>query len=165
MISDGVLAGRASGSILGSMSVLNPDFGKHKHAGPSELLLTALIDAFSILVIFLLMSFSSTGEILYIGKGTELPKAANTTVIERFPVVKIDEGKVYLEDALIEGNSLTAGLLELRQKWQEQHVGEEYPGTLTVQADRRVKYEVLNQIVVAASQAGFSDMKFAAVIK
>lgn len=165
MIDQGILHGKAVTSVLGSMSHLNPEGKPHKKSVASDLLLTALIDAFSILVIFLLMSFSSTGEILYIGKGTELPKAANTTLIERFPVVRVDEGKVYLEDALIEGDSLTAGLLDLRKKWQEMHPSEEYPGILTVQADRRVKYEVLNQIVVAASQAGFSDMKFAAVIK
>lgn len=165
MLNESTLQGKAVASVIGSLSVLNPEGQRHKKHGVSDLLLTALIDAFSILVIFLLMSFSSTGEILFIGKGTELPKAANTTLIERFPVVKIDEGTLYLEDAKIEGKDLTAGLLDLRKKWQETHPNEEYPGTLTIQADRRVKYEVLNQIVVAASQAGFADMKFAAVIK
>lgn len=165
MINQGVLHEKAIASVIGTMSHLNPEGKKHRKGIAGDLLLTALIDAFSILVIFLLMSFSSTGEILYIGKGTELPKAANTTLIERFPVVKIDEGKLYLEDQLIEGKTLTAGLLELRKQYQETHPNEEYPGILTIQADRRVKYEVLNQIVVAASQAGFSDMKFATVIK
>lgn len=165
MLAESTLKGKAVTSVIGSLSVINPEGYRKKKEGTSDLLLTALIDAFSILVIFLLMSFSSTGEILFIPKGTELPKAMNTTVIERFPVVKVDEGVLYLEDQRIEGNDLTAGLLELRKKWQETHPNEEYPGVLTVQADRRVKYEVLNQVVVAASQAGFADMKFAAVTK
>lgn len=165
MLAQSTLKGKAITSVIGSQSLLNPEGHRAKKAPLGDLLLTALIDAFSILVIFLLMSFSSTGEILFIPKGTELPKAANTTLIERFPVVKVDDGKLYLEDKLIEGRDLTAGLLELRKSWLEQHPGEEYVGTLTVQADRRVKYEVLNQVVVAASQAGFADMKFAAAIK
>lgn len=165
MAQQGVLHAKATESVIGSLSVLHPESEHQKRNVITDLLLTALIDAFSILVIFLLMSFSSTGEILFIGKGTELPKASFTTAIERFPTVKVDDGKLYLEDQLIEGEALTAGLLDVRKKWQELHPGEEYPGMLTVQADRRVKYELLNQIVVAASQSGFSDLKFAALVK
>lgn len=164
MVNKAILATRASHGVLGSQSVLNPESNQKPKSIISDLLLTALIDAFSILVIFLLMSFSSTGEILFINKGTELPKAANTTVLERTPVVKVDEGRLYVEDKEVAGDALTAALLALREQYQELHPGEEYPGVLTVQADRRVKYEVLNQIVVAASQAGFSDLKFAALM-
>lgn len=165
MLSQGVINDRPTQSILGSLSVLNPESTRHKRNIVADLLLTALIDAFSILVIFLLMSFSSTGEILFVGKGTELPKSSQAAQLERFPVVKVDEGKVYLEDQLVTADGLTAALLDLRKKYAESHPGEEDPGILTVQADRRVKYEILNQIVVAASQAGFSDLKFAAIIK
>lgn len=165
MLSQSTVNQTAMDSILGSMSILNPDNQRQKRTIVADLLLTALIDAFSILVIFLLMSFSSTGEILFVGKGTELPKSSQATVLERFPVVKVDDGKVYVEDQETTGDALTAALLDLRKKFTETHPGEEYPGILTIQADRRVKYEVLNQIVVAASQAGFSDLKFAAVIK
>ena len=81
-------------------------------------------------------------------------------------MVKVDEGQLFLEDKLVTADALTAELLDLRKQFQETHpAGTEYPGFLTIQADRRVKYEVLNQIVVAASQAGFSDLKFAALVK
>lgn len=164
MVNQAILHTRAVSGVLGSQSVLHPDSQQKKKSIVSDLLLTALIDAFSILVIFLLMSFSSTGEILFVGKGTELPQAKNTTVLERTPVVKVDDGKLYVEDKEVAGDTLTTALLELRKQYQETHPGEEYPGILTIQADRRVKYEVLNQIVVAASQAGFSDLKFAALM-
>ena len=68
MVNQGVLKEKALGSILASSSVLNPESEHHKKSIVADLLLTALIDAFSILVIFLLMSFSSTGEILFINK-------------------------------------------------------------------------------------------------
>ncbi len=164
MLNTGVLHTSACESIIGSLSVINPESERHSRNIVADLLLTALIDAFSILVIFLLMSFSSTGEVLFLGK-TELPKSAQSLVLERFPVVRVEEGKLYLEDKEIAGDQLTGSLLDLRKQYAEGHPGEEYPGILTVQADRRTKFELLNSIVVAAGQAGFSDLKFATVIK
>jgi biopolymer transport protein ExbD len=152
-------------SILGSESQINPKHGKWRRNINADLLLTALIDAFSILVIFLLMSFSSTGDILFLNKNTELPKASLATILERNPVVKIDEGKLYVEDKEVSSDSIVAELLEIRKKFTESRPGEEYPGIVTIQADRRVKYEQLNSIVLAASHAGFSDVRFAVMMK
>ena len=131
----------------------------------ADLLLTALIDAFSILVIFLLMSFSSTGEILFIGKDTELPKARLGEILERNPVVKVEGGLMFVEDKEVKSDTIIPALIELRKQFAETRPGEEYPGIVTVQADRRVKYEVLNQIVLAASAAGFGDIRFAVIAK
>jgi biopolymer transport protein ExbD len=111
------------------------------------------------------MSFSSTGEILYLGKNQELPKAALATQLERNPVIKIDDNKYYVEDAEVSPDGLVAALLDLRKKFQEIRPNEEFPGIITVQADRRVKYELLNSIVLASAQAGYSDIKFAVVMK
>ncbi len=152
-------------SVLASESQLNPKHGKWSRNINADLLLTALIDAFSILVIFLLMSFSSTGDILFLGKNTELPKAALATVLERNPVVKIDDGKMFVEDKEVNAESIVSELLEIRKKFTETRPGEEYPGIVTIQADRRVKYEQLNSIVLAASHAGFSDVRFAVMMK
>ena len=131
----------------------------------ADLLLTALVDAFSILVIFLLMSFSSTGDLLTIGKDTELPQARLTETLERNPVVKIEAGKIYLEDKPVTGDGLIAALLELRKQFSVGREGQEFPGIVTVQADRRVKYDFLNQIVLACAHAGFSDIRFAVLAK
>lgn len=99
------------------------------------------------------------------GKGIELPKAAKGETLERTTLVKIDDGKIFLEDKQITAETLTAALLEVRQRFQETHPGEEFPAVLTIQGDRRLKYEMLNGIVLASSQAGFSDIKFAIVMK
>ena len=165
MISDGILKTSVLSGVLESNSILAPKGQHAKRHIVAELLLTALIDAFSILVIFLLMSFSSTGEILMIGKDQELPKARLANVLERNPVIKVDDGKLFVEDKLVDANSITAELLDLRKKYQEIHPNEEFPGIATIQADRRVKYEFLNQIILAMNQAGYSDIKFAVVLK
>lgn len=163
--SQSVLQDSAMPSVLLGESQLHPKHGRGRREVNAELLLTALIDAFSILVIFLLMSFSSTGEILFIGKDQELPKASLVEMLERNPVVKVENGLLYVEDKEVTSETLISSLIDLRKQFAETRPGEEYPGILTVQADRRVKYEVLNQIVMAASAAGFGDIRFAVIAK
>ncbi|MBX3022895.1 MAG: biopolymer transporter ExbD [Bdellovibrionales bacterium] len=160
-----VLTDTAMTSVLAGESQLRPSHAKVKRNVNADLLLTALIDAFSILVIFLLASFSSSGELLTMSKDMELPKASLNEILERNPVVKIDGTKLYLEDKEITTDSLIAELIQLRKQFAETRPGEEYPGIVTVQADRRLKYELLNQIVLAASAAGFGDIRFAVLAK
>lgn len=151
-------------SVVGESSVIAPSGEKKNRNIVADLLLTALIDAFSILVIFLLMNFSSTGELLMMGKGMELPKAS-AEILDRNPVVKLDGGKLFLEDKEVTVDGLVQALLDLRKNFQETRPGEEFPAILTVQADRRAKYEQLSGVVQASAHAGFSDIKFAVVMK
>lgn len=161
-----VLQQTALQSHLAAQSVLGPKQARWKRILAADLLLTALIDAFSILTIFLLMSFSSTGEIIFINKGMELPKAAKAETLERNPVVKIDENQIYLESRAVgNGDALFQALLELRKKFTAERPQEEFSPIVTVQADRRIKYSFLNQVVVACAQAGFSDIRFAVLMK
>jgi biopolymer transport protein ExbD len=165
MLNQGVIKTSAFHSVIGESSVLGPKNERQKRGIVADLLLTALIDAFSILVIFLLMSFSSSGEIIYMSKGMELPKAALGEQLDRQPVVKIENGKIFLEEKQVTRDNLVAALLGLRKRFSETHPGEEFPGMITIQGDRRLKYEVLNDLVLASSQAGFSDIKFAVILK
>lgn len=165
LVNQSLLSQTALESPLAASSYINPKHGRWQRGIVADLLLTALIDAFSILVIFLLMSFSSTGDILYISKSTELPKARLADPLERNPVVKVEEGKIYIEDKLQTQDSLVGTLLGLRKNYQDSHPGQEYAGIVTIQADRKLKYEFLNQIVLAASHAGYSDIRFAVLMK
>ncbi len=160
-----VLGNSVQGSIIGASSVLSPKSARMKRNVLADLLLTALIDAFSILVIFLLMNFSSSGELLMIDKGMQLPDSTQAEFLERFPVVKVEDNKLFLEGKEVTADTLTAEFLELRKKHHEIHGNAEYPAVVTIQADRRMKYEQISQVVAAASQAGFSEMKFAVVMK
>ncbi len=164
MLNSSIVKDRAMVSIIGASSVLAPSDANRKKGINSELLLTALIDAFSILIVFLLMSFSSTGDLLSLSKDMELPTAGGEQ-LERYPVVKFESGKYFIESKEVTSNDLVQALLDLRKSHQEMRAGEEYPGILTVQADRRVKFEQLSAIVQASAQAGFGDIKFAVLMK
>ncbi|MDX9730359.1 MAG: biopolymer transporter ExbD [Bdellovibrionales bacterium] len=164
MLNSSIVKTTAFHSVIGESSILAPESERKKRNGLVELLLTALIDAFSILVIFLLMNFSSTGELLMVGKGVELPLATGD-VLERHPVVKVEDGQIFLEDKPVTADGLVQALLDLRENFTKNRPGEEFPAVLTVQADRRVKFENLSGVVQASAQAGFSDIKFAVVLK
>src|SRR5687767_15947997 len=59
--------------------------------------LVAYIDMMTMLVIFLLMSFSATGEILFVQKNIVLPNAQNWAELERAPVVGVSKDVVTLD--------------------------------------------------------------------
>ena len=165
VVNQGIIKNSAIGSVIGESSILAPKSERHKREVHAELLLTALIDAFSILVIFLLMSFSSAGDLVTVGKGIELPIAKMGEQLDRQPVVKVEEGKLFVEDKEVTEATLVSALLDLRKQFAKTRPNEEFPGIITIQGDRRLKYEQLNSIVLASSQAGFSDIKFAVITK
>ena len=154
------------GSAIGAQSILNPTGKKWKRSLFADLLLTALIDAFSILVIFLLMNFSSTGEILFITKGVELPQAGQADMLERNTVVRYDEGKFFIENKeMANQDAMIQELVDTRKEWASTHPNEEFKGILTIQADKKTKYENLNSIVLAMAHAGYGEIRFAVVTK
>ena len=59
--------------------------------------LVAYIDMMTMLVIFLLMSFSATGEILFVQKNIVLPDAQNWTDLERAPAIAVSKDVVTLD--------------------------------------------------------------------
>src|SRR3954451_4242169 len=63
--------------------------------------LVAYIDMMTMLVIFLLMSFNATGEILFIQKNIVLPDARNWTDLERAPVIGLTKDVVTLNGAQV----------------------------------------------------------------
>ncbi|MFP5519406.1 MAG: ExbD/TolR family protein [Bdellovibrionia bacterium] len=160
-----ILSQTALGTQLGAQSTINPKGKLWKRTITAELLLTSLIDAFSILVIFLLVNFSSTGEILSLDKDVELPKASLVDPIERNTVIKYTNGVYFLENEEVSQDQLVAKLLEKRQEWQAANPEQEFTGIITIQADRRTKFESLNSIVLAMANTGYSDIRFAVLIQ
>src|SRR3954469_12924625 len=63
--------------------------------------LVAYIDMMTMLVIFLLMSFSATGEFLFIQKNIVMPDAQNWTALERAPVIGLSKDVVTLDGAQV----------------------------------------------------------------
>jgi biopolymer transport protein ExbD len=56
--------------------------------------LTPFVDMMTILVTFLLMVFSSSGQLLQAQKGLDLPKAANQSALQLAPIIVIDKSDI-----------------------------------------------------------------------
>ncbi|MCB0377067.1 MAG: biopolymer transporter ExbD [Bdellovibrionales bacterium] len=131
----------------------------------ATVMLTSLVDAFSILVIYLLVNFSSAGDLLYLSKGMELPPAAKAVELTRNVVVKVEKDKLFLEEKEINGNELVGKLIDLKKNWEKYYPETEFTGAMTIQADRRQTYDLLSQVIQAGGHAGFSDINFAVIRK
>lgn len=70
---------------------------KNKRGVTAVLSLTAMVDMFTVLVIFLLQNYNSTGEILYIPKEVVLPKASIVKELKPAFVVTVSNKEVLLD--------------------------------------------------------------------
>ncbi|MBV2167914.1 MAG: biopolymer transporter ExbD [Bdellovibrio sp.] len=70
---------------------------KGKRDVTALLSLTAMVDMFTVLVIFLLQNYNATGEILYIPKEVVLPKATSVRELKPAHVVTISNKEILLD--------------------------------------------------------------------
>ena len=133
-----------------------------KKRRPATLMLTSLIDAFSILVVYLLMFFSSAGEMTYVSSDIDLPKASIIERLDRYSIIQIKKEGYFIEDVELKADSLVSYLANLKKELSKaQSTYENQKDTITIQADKTVKYDRLSPVIQACSHAGFSNIKFA----
>ncbi len=168
MLSDqSIINETAIESATSAGSTLKPSGGRGKKQLAQALMLTSLVDAFSILMIFLLMNFSATEEFIFLNKDTVLPEASQILELEQNTVVRIENEKLFIGEEELDESGLIAKLIEIRKDWAaatQEGVEAEDPG-VTIQADRMVAYEFLNKVVLASNHAGFSDIHFVVLRK
>lgn len=117
--------------------------GRAKKALLVGLMLTSLVDMFSMLVCFLLQTFSSSPEI-FVAKDIKLADAFSGTEVKVAPVLSVSKTALYLDqkeigslDKVLKSPApLVKGLEVLRQKWGKENPGKPYPGEINLQADR-----------------------------
>lgn len=74
---------------------------KGKRGVTAVLSLTAMVDMFTVLVIFLLQNYNTTGEILYIPKEVTLPKASSVRELKPSHVVTISDKEILLDKDVV----------------------------------------------------------------
>ncbi len=121
--------------------------------------LTSLIDAFSIIVIYLLIGTQNSGIETNISSKMNLPIASHSQGVDKqTAILRIEKGAYFLNDKAVPGNQLSNKLAELKKESTESV-------ELTVQADTEMKYADLDPLLKAGSQAGIEKLKFAVVPK
>lgn len=125
--------------------------------------LTALIDAFSILVIFLLSNFNGDAQNINVSANIVLPKVTHSELLTLGTVVKIEGSKYFIDEKEVSLNNIVAVLLETKKKNESQ--AEKVKNSLIIQADRNLGFDSLSPIIRAGGQAGFNTYKFAVLPK
>lgn len=152
--------------------VVKKAIGVGQRAVNQEIPLIPFIDFLLCIVIFLLMSFSATGE-LPIDKNVRLPKAENVIDMTEAPMVAIT-GTQILVDGTAAGSTRTIedanrmqrvdelfGILKnKRELWKQVNPGKEFPGVAVLQVDRRVTALVVKSVFQTAAMAGYPSISF-----
>jgi biopolymer transport protein ExbD len=147
--------------------------GGAKRVQVVDLLLTPLIDMFVILVVFLIMNFSATGELVQLSKDIRLPTAETVSELERAPIiqisantvaiegVKVGESDEILKDPDLRIPGLTDKLQEMRKVDEMMHPGQPFRGEIIINADKDVDFKLVRKVMFAASDAGYTKFNYA----
>lgn len=114
--------------------------------------LTTLIDAFCILVIFLLSNMNGQIQSLNLGKNISLPTASQSEILNEGIVVRVEKNDLYINDKKTTFQEMPKTLIELKS---------EIKNSLIIQADKQSDFEKISQLLRAGGQAGFEKYAFA----
>jgi biopolymer transport protein ExbD len=145
--------------------------GGHRSTNAS-LSLTSMIDFLVVTVVFLLMTFSASGE-TPVAKGLNLPKAENTLDMIDAPIVAV-VGSQILVDGAPAGNTRSVEesdrmqridelfniLKSKRELWKQTHPNKDFPGVAMLQIDQGIKAVVVKSVFQTAAFAGFPNVSF-----
>lgn len=142
------------------------------HGVNASLNLTPFIDFLVTIVVFLLMSFSASGEIP-VDKNTKLPSAENTVDMVDAPMVAITGTQILvdgvnagstraIEEAgrLMKIDELHNVLKNKRELWKQLNPGKQFPGVVVLQVDKRVPALVVKSVFQTAAFAGYPNVSF-----
>jgi biopolymer transport protein ExbD len=145
--------------------------GGHRSVN-QELPLVPFIDFLLCIVLFLLASFSATGE-LPVDKNVKLPSAQNVLDMVEAPMVAI-AGNQILVDGIPAGSTRSVEeanrlqrldelfnvLKSKRELWKQINPGKPFPGVVILQVDKRVTALVVKSVFQTAAFAGYPNVSF-----
>jgi biopolymer transport protein ExbD len=141
----------------------------------AELNITSMVDMLMILTVFLLMTFSASGELLSVQKNIVLPEAQNFRDLEQAPIIAVSKDSVTLNgrmvaDASVLNTDNTADwkivelhdeMVTLKNNYKLLHPSDEWKGMVIVQADKGVDFKVIKKVMYSCAMAGYQNVNFA----
>lgn len=149
---------------------------RSKSISSFTLRLTAMIDMFTILLVFLLKSFSVEGEIMSVARDLRLPESTAKTPPKAAPILVVTN-----EWIILDGNPVAKVVNVLKQqknlipplKAQLQQIRSfsenlaqldphmRFKGNIAIQGDREIPFGLLKKIMFTCGQVGFNNMMLA----
>src|SRR5439155_20784295 len=149
--------------------------GHGRKTSYAELNLTSMVDMLTILVVFLLQTFSASGELLTVQKNIVLPEAQNFKDLEQAPIIAVGRDSVTLDGRMVANaeqlnaentadwkiTDLHDQLVTLKNNFKLLHPSEPFAGTVIVQADKNVDFKVVKKVMFSCAVAGYGNVNFA----
>lgn len=168
-------------SIASSAVASNP-FEKHlinrkrKRAGGKRgtgfvLMLTSMVDMFSMLVIFLLQTFSNSPEII-ITNGLKLPDSITPAIVREAPVISLNkDGNVYVDQQLVGTikaimtmpDPMLRKLDGIKRQFAKANPNGEFPGQVNLQADKDIPSSTVSRVMNILTAGQFSSIQLAVI--
>lgn len=138
-----------------------------------ELPLVSLIDMFTILVIFLLMNFSATGEIFFIQKNMKLPEAKHAHPLASAPLISVTAAGITLDTEKVGDNPisleesdqalprLAEALRVLKAQQMAERPDQPFKGNVNIQADEATALVYIKRVMQTCIKEGWTGINFA----
>lgn len=134
--------------------------------------LAPMVDMFSILVIYLIMNFSSEGDVFFVAKDLTVPKATKGVALQSYPLISIFKNKVafdaeksgtnsptYVEEENDGQNPQLRTMLR-RMKELDIQISGKFKGQVNVQADEMLPVEQVKKVMRVLIDEGWIGINF-----
>jgi biopolymer transport protein ExbD len=166
--------------------------GGGKRSVVANLSLTAMVDMFTVLTIFLLQNYNSTGQVLDIPKEIKLPQASEVRELKPAHVVIVTPKEIRLDKKVVANLAKVKGqkewliwplqqrllraIQEDKRKYKKgldkalkkavkvgQSTGQVDYRKITVQADKEIDFLTIKKVMYTITEAGLEEINFAVI--
>ncbi len=158
MLYTSVLQKIISQSVLRDQSALKQQSGgKSRFPIAASLMLTSLVDVFSILVIYLLVNTSGGQQDFDLKFDLQLPKAAYSDETKTGLMLSLKDDQFFIDDNPVDIQQIESSF----KSWVETHQDNPEANIITIQADRNTDFEKINPVLERAAFAGIRNFQLA----
>jgi biopolymer transport protein ExbD len=156
-------------------------FTRRKKNNSFEIDITSLLDILTILLVFLLQSYNSSGVIINIPKGIELPKSASESINTFGVNIQVSKTQIWVDDTEVlnsetanqgpvfdEGkrrivplyNELVKIKETIKATEKKSPDAKKFSGIANLVVEKSIKYDYLKRVMYTCAAAGFKEYKF-----
>ena len=144
---------------------------------PPKLMLTSMMDMFTIILIFLIFSFSEAPQDLKLDKDLELPTSSTKAEYQEAVKIVLSQKELRLNDEVmalvegrgitglrdddLEGSSLFQRLKTFRAESENTEDDQDSPTHILFLCDKSHSFKTINKVIKTAGLAGYPNFQFA----
>lgn len=161
-------------------------FTRRKKNSVFDIDITSLLDILTILLVFLLQSYNSSGVIINVPEGIELPRSASESLNNFGVNIQVSKTNIWVDDTEVlnsettdpsqifdEGGRRIIPLYNELIKIKETIKASEklspdankFSGVANLVVDKSLKYNYLKRVMYTCAAAGFKEFKFVVLTK